>query len=369
LAKTDPYDELVRRLYDAAAEPALWGWLLADLALDLGAVGASLRTWNPLDNSVGFSAYFGFGPDVEKLYRSYYGAIDPRRQALDAYPTGVISLCHDLFDENYARKSEFYNDFLLPQGGRYMMATRLTASEEETVTLSLHRNARQGHFEGEEAGRFRRLMPHATRAAQISRRFARLRAEGERLEAALHQVDQGVIVTDVLGNIVLANACAEQHLRAADGLKVVGGRLCASRSEKTAKLQAVIHQTGEGIGGVLSLERLRGQPPLSILAAPLTDRTGAAFGFQRPMVILFVTDPQRNSGTPTGVLRRLYGLTAAQAEVAVGVADGWSVEDIAKARRKSPNTVKVQLRAVLAKMGVSRRTDLVRLIVGLAQPR
>jgi DNA-binding CsgD family transcriptional regulator len=126
--------------------------------------------------------------------------------------------------------------------------------------------------------------------------------------------------------------------------------------------------SGDGSGGAIAIERPLGRLPLNILVAPLTERTGAEFGFQRPLVILFITDPQRDTGVPIAVLQQLYGLTAAEAEIALGVADGLSAEQIAEARGKSLNTARTQLKAVLAKMGVSRQTDVVRLIVGLAKP-
>jgi DNA-binding CsgD family transcriptional regulator len=125
---------------------------------------------------------------------------------------------------------------------------------------------------------------------------------------------------------------------------------------------------GDEIGGAIAIGRPSGGLPLSILVAPLSDRSGAAFGSQRPLVILFVTDPRRSGGAPIATLRQLYNLTAAEAEVALGVAEGRSVEQIAETRGKSLNTARTQLKAVMAKMGVSRQTDVVRLIVGLANP-
>lgn len=53
-------------------------------------------------------------------------------------------------------------------------------------------------------------------------------------------------------------------------------------------------------------------------------------------------------------------LTAAEAAVAIGVAEGWSNEEIAKSRGTSTNTVANQLRRIYERLGISGRAELLR---------
>jgi DNA-binding CsgD family transcriptional regulator len=65
-----------------------------------------------------------------------------------------------------------------------------------------------------------------------------------------------------------------------------------------------------------------------------------------------------------------YGLTQAEARVAVAASSGSTVFESATQLGLSPNTVKTHLRKVFAKTGISRQTELVRLMtsIGLLQP-
>lgn len=61
-------------------------------------------------------------------------------------------------------------------------------------------------------------------------------------------------------------------------------------------------------------------------------------------------------------LQRLFGLTPAQSQVAAGVADGETVEDIATRRGTSVLTVRTQLKQVFGKTGARTQAELVGLV-------
>lgn len=64
----------------------------------------------------------------------------------------------------------------------------------------------------------------------------------------------------------------------------------------------------------------------------------------------------------------LYGLTPAEADVCGWIVQGLSVNDIAEARNTTPTTAKNQVAAILAKIGVGRRAELIRLVIGMLPP-
>ncbi len=67
------------------------------------------------------------------------------------------------------------------------------------------------------------------------------------------------------------------------------------------------------------------------------------------------------------VLARAYGLTRAEAEVAVALAAGTKAPDIAHGRSISINTVKTFRRRVYDKLGVSDQVELMRELPRLLQ--
>ena len=80
---------------------------------------------------------------------------------------------------------------------------------------------------------------------------------------------------------------------------------------------------------------------------------------------IFVVTPVVPAEVPTAeVLQGLFDLTPAEARVARAVAGSETIETIAKAFGVSKGTVRNQLKAVFAKTGVARQTDLARLLSG-----
>ena len=65
----------------------------------------------------------------------------------------------------------------------------------------------------------------------------------------------------------------------------------------------------------------------------------------------------------------LFDLTPAEARVARGVAEGLTLDAIGNKASISRETVRSQLKAVLAKTGVNRQADLAALLAGLRLPR
>src|ERR1019366_2438506 len=68
---------------------------------------------------------------------------------------------------------------------------------------------------------------------------------------------------------------------------------------------------------------------------------------------------ERGVSAPEAVrkLSVIYGLTERQHEALLGIATGLSNKEMAQRMRISPNTVKVYLRLIMAKMGATSRAE------------
>jgi DNA-binding CsgD family transcriptional regulator len=71
--------------------------------------------------------------------------------------------------------------------------------------------------------------------------------------------------------------------------------------------------------------------------------------------------------SPVDRLRQRYGLTVAEAEVALRLAEGLSTEEIALQRKASRNTVRNQVQALLWKMEARSRGDVIRIVSRLLE--
>ena len=76
--------------------------------------------------------------------------------------------------------------------------------------------------------------------------------------------------------------------------------------------------------------------------------------------VLFVSDPEREVQTPEQFIRDLYGLTPAEARLAMLLGRGHTLNDAAGALGISRNTAHTHLSRIFMKTDTSRQSDLVR---------
>jgi DNA-binding CsgD family transcriptional regulator len=101
----------------------------------------------------------------------------------------------------------------------------------------------------------------------------------------------------------------------------------------------------------------------TILVAPIKGhRFAFDLGDENDLALVLVSDPELGPMLPEEVVARLYGLTAAEAKLAVQLAHGDSLKEIADATRRSENTLRWTLKNLLAKAGCRRQIDLVRML-------
>lgn len=105
-----------------------------------------------------------------------------------------------------------------------------------------------------------------------------------------------------------------------------------------------------------------GRPPLIVHLVPI--RRDARDVFSQASAILVLT-PVVPGKVPTAeVLQGLFDLTPAEARVARGVAELQTVDTIADTLGVSRETIRTQLKSVLAKTGTARQADLASLLAG-----
>lgn len=205
------------------------------------------------------------------------------------------------------------------------------------------------------------MRPVATGEAETDRGTA---SPASLLADAVERWPVGVIVVDAGGGVLWLNRAARAIVSARDGLAVGAGELAALRGADDARLQTLLKRAAaQGFGsGLLAVARADGRAAyqLSIAGLPWTAAEPSA---GRAAAIVLVTDPERQAGDLTAAVSRLYGLTPAEARLAMALARGMSPRAHAAACGVSPNTVNSQLKAIFHKTGVRRQTELMRLLL------
>ncbi|MCZ6523371.1 MAG: helix-turn-helix transcriptional regulator [Alphaproteobacteria bacterium] len=178
----------------------------------------------------------------------------------------------------------------------------------------------------------------------------------------------GVIFVDRRSGVMAMNRVADEIVAEADGLVVVRDILGAASAPQTSALRTLIGEAarpgsgnGRVAGGAMALTRPSMKRPLSVLVAPLPTN-GFDLGVAPPATV-FVSDPERRLQPAADVVSGLYGLTGAEARLAVGVASGLSLREVAAESEVSINTARSTLKAIFKKTETNRQGELVKLLL------
>jgi DNA-binding CsgD family transcriptional regulator len=175
------------------------------------------------------------------------------------------------------------------------------------------------------------------------------------LTMAVDCLRQGVILVDHSSHIVFANREARTIVAACDGLYDGPTGLRAETLEATRRLRRLVEvATAAAVApSVMALPRRVLPHPLSVLVSPL--RADAA--------LVLIIDPDRAAAPWPDQLRRLYGLTDAEAAVAMALIGGDGLAVAAAKLGIGQTTVRTHLQHVFQKTGTCRQAQLVRLIM------
>ena len=184
--------------------------------------------------------------------------------------------------------------------------------------------------------------------------------DADTLLAALNALDTGVIVCDARGRLLLHNHAARQEL-ADGGVLLLGadGLLDVAGGTGLLLLRRAVH--GAACQRSHHLVPLRhGERGLMLAVQPLR---GDADGTQHALLLT-----GRRSLVPGLAVQRLaqlFALTPAEVQVLGSLLAGVRIADMARARGVELSTVRTQVAALRAKLGVRRVDDITRLVAEL----
>ena len=366
----DPADQLlplVEKLYDAAGGETGWEGFLEPFATTLRAVIPGVFVHDRPAEAATLAVTVGMDPTWGEAYDSYYIRHDLRRRKIWTLPHGSIFVGNALLPDEELLRSEFYNDFLRPQGFFHILGAVPVKTDDTVAVLRVIRPRSSPAFGRDELELVRRLVPHLARAVALAQQLALAEARRDELVEALDWFPTAVLLLDRRCRIVAANRSAEDLLAAGDGLRTDRDGLRAATPGDTLALRqmlaAAVEPTAQGSAhgdGTLSIARPSPRRPLNLLVAPLRAPI-VQNARTRAQVAVFVTDPDRVAIAPVERLQHYLGVTRAEADLVMWLVQGHRLEEAADELGITVNTARTQLKRALAKTGTGRQAELVRL--------
>lgn len=358
-------------LYEAVAEPEAWADTLDSFDRLFRSNSAHLFLWDDAtDRRVAAHRSRSFEENHPEW--DYFQRINPRRKILLGLPYGTPMNCADHLDDTAVARSEYFVDYSLPAGRRYLLGAYAIKQASVVTAFAVMRAPGQQAFDTADTAMFGLVMPHLRRAARIDRRMRAAREDGDLIGAALDRLGDAVLVVDATGRVVRGNAAAHGMFEAGDVLWARDGRLRAGREAETTRLRRLIADAaGPSVaarashGGTMVMEN-QGGARWAVLVAPLMPRAAVFDLADRRLVLVIVS----KLDTPRSVeqrLRQAFALTPAEARLAGRIVAGQQLDAIAAELGVGLATLRTQLKRVFEKTETRRQGQLMQVGARLAR--
>ena len=358
---------LVGMVYDAALDQHKWPTFLEAFALTVGGVSSMLRSVDLQTNTAGFVASVGYDPAWQSAYCNHFVKMDFVTRTLFQLPLGEVRSNDQVFSISEQRKTEFYNDYYVPQDKPHAMGALLIKDGSHTLLFAAQRGKRAGAFGEEQARLMGILAPHVTRAVQVHRRISSVTVEKDWALGTLDQLRMGVILTNSTGAPLFVNCAAEQFLAPGQGVNIHQGKLALSNVAETARLYQLITDAAQGApgttrGGDMRIALPSGEP-LHCMVMPIPLEFSACWDISLASgcVAIFISRPSGLQLSPKR-LAALYGLTPAEARLAAKLSALKNMEQAADELCITVHTARSQLKSVFAKTGAQSQSELLMLL-------
>ncbi len=280
---------------------------------------------------------------------------------MQAIPTSV------LLPQSDFSQTEFYNDWIRPQediwGGGGMV---LLSEPGRSLVFGGNIRAKDRDIvEPKYLDLMNRLGPVVLQAFEVSRRLSGLTLQNFLLRCGVEVDNAAVLVLDRNRRILFANAFAQSLIS--------DGTLRHDAMSRLATLSDATAERALSTGLQMLFARGLGSPPFAMAPGsvvrlyPLDTSVTpfAPFGpLQRDpgtVAVLLIDRSQAVDGLQERLMQG-FGLSAAEAAIAMALAEGGTLREIAASRGRSVNTLRNQVQTILDKTASHRQANLVRLI-------
>lgn len=361
---------LIGLAYDTALSGHNWADFMRELTASVDCHSGMLRMVDYTNRQVGFFDTVGYNPALPLAYREHYIDIDPYRRGFETLPVGKLFTADEYLGAKHRRKSEFYHEYERPSNAEYLAGAIIARNDAFNIHTGMHRSKGVGDFEHKTRGFLEVILPHLVRAVQVRLLLESSSRQQVLAREALDRLRLGVVIADAQGRLIFANHAAERLIDASRGALSICMRYLRARECKDvamlfrliAEASATTAGTGTFAGGEMRI-RCGDGSFLQLCITPLSrQRFGAGFSAPAACAAVFMCRPG-NMRLPWQKVARCYGLTQAEAKLAVRLANGVSLEEAATHQGISIHTARSQLKAVFAKTGCKRQTELVAMLL------
>lgn len=376
MSQEDQYQRILSSLHKAVLDDSHWPETSALIDEACAVKGSALGAieGGPLDRA---KTLFGWicsrgqrQTELERLYFEVHYPLDERIPRLLELPDGQPAHVSSLYSPEEMKTSLFYNEGLPLYNAQNGLCVHLDGPSGSHIGWIIEEPAKGDGWSSSQVETIKGLLPHIRQF--VSMRLALVDADGlgSSLVTLLDNTRIGVVQLDRRGRIVEANDRARELLRRGDGLVDRDGSLHAFSPADDAELQGLVARALPSFGrqcvsGSMVVGHPLLLPRLALHISPTVEGQPDVHP-RRVAALVLVVDPARRVVVDPSLVAAALGLTQAESHIAVLLAEGNTVRDIAIATGRTEHTIRWHVKRILEKHGISRQMELVQLVLPLA---
>ncbi len=331
-----------------------------------------LYNMNYPDSRLNFVSLQNMESAFVKSYVEHFAYINPWAAYWMSLKQTTIAASEDVYPASSFARSEFYNDWLLPQDKAVAAAgMKLVGERDEAIYALLHFPlSKSGTYDRAAVEIFNRLRGNFERSINLARLIRSGGEEAATQAALLERTRSAAFVVD--GDRLLrdANRLGESQLSTGRGARVLNGCLYLADRDADARFGAVLEKLSKGVPTQISRIAFRtatGAWQVSVAAIPVPRPSAndiLSLLPPRRMVLVLVDELGKSDekAADLSALSVLFGLTPSETAFCKRLLLGESVVLAAEQLNLTEGTARTRLKAILQKTGTSRQGQLMLLL-------
>ena len=338
---------IVPEIYEATVNPAHWDYVVTMIAKLTRSKSACLYYKNKEMEFASTIARHGLSDDH---------SIDVMFCTDDPSNSGEPKCSQFHPDDNgiLRQDSELYQAWMKPNSLYYVAGAQFVNSDSQRAGLALFRSRSSSAWNDGEMRVIDEILPHLCRAFNIHSEFTYLRLKQDALLKGLDRLVIGLILYDRQAKPVYINPTAKAIIEAHPGLYLDDGDLILTNTEDEKNLRKTIIDSAEidpddswKQSVAIGVTHPDVEAPLPLLVTPMhAHMITSDLDYDGAKVAVFISDPNLQQPISVENLVSVYSLTPSEAQVAISLSNGHSIEEIAKSSHHSAHTIRSQLKSV-----------------------
>jgi DNA-binding CsgD family transcriptional regulator len=364
---------ILPEIYEATIDPSHWDYVITMIAKLTQSESACLYYVNNDLSIASTIAQYGVPLDRQISFGSQLDALDKIFSSQNSADTDDFNFTqfHPDDNGNMSVGTDIYRDWMKPNGVYYAGGAQVVSTSSHKAGLVIMRSKDKGEWLDGEIRVINELLPHFNRALKIHSEFTYLRLRQDALLQGLDRLVIGLILYDHNAQPVYINPTARAIIDSHPAMQLLDDNFILNNPEDEKNLRKTIIETAEidpddswKQSVALGITHPDLVAPLPLLVTPMhAHLITSDLDYEGAKVAVFISDPNQQQPISIDSLVSVYNLTPSEAQVAISLANGHSIDEIANLTNHSSHTIRTQLKSVFRKTGVSRQSELMKLLL------